>query len=73
MTEAQLQVEMYAIPMDAPALRCTTEAMEQGAELLAERQQDADRSEYFGVPCPHVARAAQMRASSGFRATGTPP
>ena len=39
----EVQVEMEAIPMDTPALRHATEALERGAELLAERQQDVNR------------------------------
>ena len=49
----EVQVEMEAIPMDTLALRCTTEALERGAELLAERPYISSTSE-----CPaHVLHA----------------
>ena len=37
-TVTEAQVEMEAISTDVPALRHATEALERGAELLAERQ-----------------------------------
>ena len=68
---AEAQAEIEVILMDVPVLQRTTEAL--GAELLAECQQGVDHSEHFGVPHPHVARTAKMRASRGFQTKGNHP